>query len=421
MRVLVTDGDNRAALAVTRSLGRAGHEVIVGARQTPALAQSSRYCALRVWYPDPTSEPDRFIDAMTELARTHHINCVMPISDITTLLVTGHRERFEPACAVPFARADIVERAADKVDILQTAARLGVPVPRSVVLTSPDRIPNHGLDFPLVVKPWRSRIRTPGGWASTSVSHASDPDALRRDLDARRPHEFPVILQERIEGPGVGVFACYDRGQPIALFGHRRLRERPPWGGVSVLCESIELPAQTRDHATQLLGAIGWQGIAMVEFKVDRRDGQPKLMEINGRFWGSLQLAIDSGVDFPVILLRTVDASHSGAQMSYRIGVRSRWLCGDFDSLLQTLRPWKGPTDLRPSRIRSVLQFMRFLGADLHYDNPKWDDPRPFAVETFQRLHAVVQRARGIREASASSSPRVVKPAAAPGRSADGL
>ena len=408
MKVLVTDGDNRAALAVTRALGRAGHEVIVAAKQSPSLAQASRYCAGTALCPDPFTEPDRFVEFTADLVRTRHIECVMPIADLATFLVTAHRDRFEPACAVPFAAADIIERVANKVDIVQTAARLGVPVPRSVVVTAPDKVPEHDIPFPLVVKPWRSRVRTAGGWAATSVSHAADAAALRRDLESRAAHEFPVMLQERIEGPGLGVFACYHDGRPVALFSHRRRRERPPWGGVSVLCESIELPPRAREYAITLLDAVRWRGVAMVEFKVDRRDGEPKLMEINGRFWGSLQLSIDSGVNFPVILLQTLGSGPVETQAPYRVGVRNRWLWGDVDSLLQTLRKWQGPPDLRSSRARAIWQFLKFFGADLYYDNPKWDDPWPFAVETGQRLRSLVHRADRRPQTPAAASPTVI-------------
>ena len=403
MRVLVTDGDNRAALAVTRSLGRAGHEVIVGAPQGWSLAQASRYCVARATYPDPVAEPDRFLEAAVELVAVHRADCIIPVADVTTFIVTSNRHRFEPNCAVPFADAAAIGRAADKIDILETAKRIGIPVPRSIVVKHADQIPNHTIPFPLVIKPWRSRIRTEQGWASTSVSHAATPMALQRDLHGRAAHEFPVMLQERIDGPGAGVFACYRNGRPEALFSHRRLRERPPWGGVSVLSESVELPAGMSDFATRLLESIGWRGVAMVEFKIDCRDNQPKLMEVNGRFWGSLQLAIDSGVNFPLMLIDEKAATRDAAPASYRRGVRSRWLWGDFDALLQTMFRWTGPSELRPSRSRAIWQFLKFVGPELNYDNPKWDDLWPFVVETGQRFGVV---ANWLQMESARRSPR---------------
>jgi predicted ATP-grasp superfamily ATP-dependent carboligase/CelD/BcsL family acetyltransferase involved in cellulose biosynthesis len=379
MKVLVTDGDTRAALAVTRSLGRAGHVVFVGDKHAQSLAQASRYCAERIVYPDPVSASEAFIAHLVRVVHERSIDAIVPVADIATMLVTGHRERFAGSCRIPFAAADVVRRAANKVDIVQTAERIGVPVPRSVVVRSAADVPALPFDFPVVVKPWQSRVRTADGWCSTAVSYAADAEALMRDLTSRPAHEFPVLLQERLVGPGVGVFACYRDGRPIALFSHRRLRERPPWGGVSVLAESAPLDPAARDFAVRLLDEIGWEGPAMVEFKQDERDGLPKLMEINGRFWGSLQLAIDAGVDFPALLLQeTVPA----VPAPYHVGVRTRWFWGDVDSLLVSLRGWKAAAGRPPSRLRTLLDFAKMWGRDLHYDNPKWDDRWPWVVET---------------------------------------
>lgn len=404
MRVLVTDGDNRAALAITRSLGRAGHHVIVGERQAPSLAQTSRYCAGGIVYPDPVRASDEFITSVADAVRARGIDVLMPVADITTLLVTRHRDAFEP-CAIPFASADTVERAADKVDVVQTAMKLGIPVPRSVVVRCADRVPDHDLPFPLVIKPARSRIRTRDGWVSTSVSYAANDGELRRDLASRPAHEFPVMLQERIVGPGTGVFACYHDGRAVALFSHRRLRERPPWGGVGVLSESAPLNPLARDYAVRLLDELGWHGVAMVEFKQDARDDVPKLMEINGRFWGSLQLAVDAGVDFPALLLRGVQSGRFDPQPPYRIGVRNRWLWGDVDSLLVTLFGGRGaPASARAPRVPAVLEFLRFWGRDLHYENPKWQDLKPGLFETYRWFRRGAEDALASRRAKKQPS-----------------
>lgn len=385
MKILVTDGQNRAALAVTRSLGRAGYQVVVGERRTPSLAQASRYCAGRVVYPDPMTASDAFIDFLARYVRDEAIDAVVPVSDVTTLLMTGHRDRFEPRCAVPFGSAQTVARAADKVDIVSTAERIGVAVPQSVVVHYHARVPELAFGYPVVIKPHRSRVRTADGWKSCSVSFAADRAALARDLASRQAHDFPVLLQERIDGPGIGVFACYQRGRAVALFAHRRLRERPPWGGVSALSESVPLDAQARDAAVRLLDEIGWQGVAMVEFKRDTRDGQPKLMEINGRFWGSLQLAIDAGVDFPALLIRSMGAEPIEAP-AYRTGVRSRWLWGDIDALLLVLVGRAKAMGAPQSRLRALADFLVLRGKDLYYENPRWDDLGPWWQETRERL-----------------------------------
>jgi predicted ATP-grasp superfamily ATP-dependent carboligase len=381
MRVLVTDADNRAALAIVRSLGRAGHEVLVGHWKSPSMAQSSRYCREAVQYPNPVTDPGGFVEAVSTVVRRRACDMVMPASDVTTALLTEHRDRL--TCALPCPDAAVVRRAADKVDVTLTAERIGVPVPRSVVVEHGAPLPPlAGLGYPIVIKPRRSRTLTDAGWASSGVSFAATHDDLVRDLAARPAYEFPLLLQERLVGPGMGVFACYAGGRPIALFSHRRLRERPPWGGVSVLAESVAVDADAGRFATRLLDEIGWDGVAMVEFKRDERDGVPKLMEINGRFWGSLQLAIDAGVDFPV-LLATPPAAPPAVLDAYEVGVRERWFWGDVDALLVTLVGGRGtPAHFRASKGRALLDFLTMTGPRLHYDNPKWDDPGPFATES---------------------------------------
>jgi predicted ATP-grasp superfamily ATP-dependent carboligase len=391
MRVLVTDGDNRAALAVTRSLGRRGHHVVVAERRSPSLAQMSRYCSGRATYPDPAVDADAFVASLVETVRAEAIDVLLPVADITTTLVTEHRARFEPLCALPVAEATAVTRAADKVEILRTATRLGVPIPETVFLEQHEdplaRV--SGLTWPIVVKPRRSRLRTPTGWVSCSVSYARTPEDLTRLVAATPAEGLPLILQERIAGPGLGVFMCYKRGALVAVFSHRRLREKPPSGGVSVLSESVPVREDARGYAKLLLDDLRWQGIAMVEFKVDARDNVPRLMEINGRFWGSLQLAVDAGIDFPSILLDTLNDAPPAPAPTYRYGVRNRWLWGDFDSLLLRLFPARG-TRQPNGRLSAILEFLRFWQPGLYYENPKWSDLGPWWFETRQWMRSAV-------------------------------
>jgi hypothetical protein len=180
------------------------------------------------------------------------------------------------------------------------------------------------------------------------------------------------------------VFVLFDRGRPCAAFAHRRLREKPPSGGVSALCESIALDPALLDHAVRLLGPLAWHGVAMMEFKQDRRTGDAFLMEVNGRFWGSLQLAVDAGVDFPFLSCQLALGQPWPAPRNFQIGVQSRWLLGDLDHLLTRL--FHGTDDQHlpegaPSRARAVIDFLRPLGAAGRYDVVSGHDPGPFLHE----------------------------------------
>ncbi len=386
MRILVTDGDARSALAAVRSLGRRGHEVITCAARLPSLAAASRYSSAAEIYPDPTRDADGFVRALIDIVQRRAIDVLLPMTEVTTLLATQNRHLLPPGVRLPFASATAIARASDKAKVIELAQQLGVPVPRSAMLASPDEASalKASLTWPVVVKPACSRVRVGSRWISTSVAYAADPAALRRLLAALPEAAFPVLLQERIEGPGVGVFVCMDGGEPVALFSHRRLREKPPSGGVSVLSESAPLDPVARDHAVKLLRALDWRGVAMVEFKRDRRDGSLRLMEINARFWGSLQLAIRAGVDFPSILVGLESGEPLPKALEYRVGVRSRWLSGDLDSLLLVLRRSRRRLDLTTAhrgRWRTLWDFLHFWGRDLYYELEQRDDLGPARLE----------------------------------------
>src|SRR2546430_8599658 len=98
--------------------------------------------------------------------------------------------------------------------------------------------------------------------------------------------------------------------------------------------QTCALPIWILDH-------VGWHGAAMVEFKV-RADGRPYLMEINPRFWGSLQLAIDAGVDFPWLAYQLAAGLTPDSVEGYRIGVRNRWLLGDLDHVYLSWKESRG-------------------------------------------------------------------------------
>jgi predicted ATP-grasp superfamily ATP-dependent carboligase len=384
MKILVTDGDNRASLAVVRSLGRQGHWIAVAERHANALAHASRFCTHRVSYPDPFEQDSAFVETLARQVRELNIDVIMPISDVSIMLISEHRAMFEPTCRVPISGITALRKAADKVGVLKAAMRLGVLVPRTVFVAGREIPRDFALPFPVVVKPARSRTRTADGWIASTVSYARDRQELIERLAARHEAEFPVALQEYIEGPGIGAFFCYDRGTVTGLFCHRRLREKPPSGGVSVLSESIPLSDEVRRNGELLLNDIGWQGVAMVEFKQDVRDGLPRLMEINGRFWGSLQLAIDAGVDFPALLLKTLETAPPRPPGPYKTGVRNRWFWGDVDALLIQVfsRTDRRGRALDYSRLRAVMDFMRFFGRNLRYENPRLGDLGPFLHET---------------------------------------
>src|SRR5262245_58930235 len=98
MRVLVTDSDTRSALAVVRSLGRAGHEVITAGASAQSLAAASRYSHAFEAYPDPGENADAFVSWLLATVKRLGIEVLIPTTEITTLLVTQHARELPSSC-----------------------------------------------------------------------------------------------------------------------------------------------------------------------------------------------------------------------------------------------------------------------------------------------------------------------------------
>jgi predicted ATP-grasp superfamily ATP-dependent carboligase len=394
LRIFVTDGDQRPALAIVRALGRRGATVIVGEEMTPNLAASSRYCARGVIYPSPYRDRHAFDSFLLDFVRRERPDVVIPVTDVTTHAVCRNQDvlgRFTSLAVPPFESFELVS---NKDSLLDRAKFAGIRTPRTLCVSSADEIDRvrHEIGYPVVIKPLRSKVMTESGWTMTNVRYADDEQDLRRELTSKETRRCgPWLIQERIIGPGVGVFGLFDRGELVAEFAHRRLREKPPSGGVSVLCESMPLPPGLRSEAARLLGPLGWHGVAMVEYKHDSNTGDFVLMEVNGRFWGSLQLAIDSGIDFPFLACELARGHRPVTAPTYTTGVRSRWVFGDLDHLLLRLFGRDRIPCVRgaPSRTRLIVDF--FTERRARNEINRREDPGPARYEIRRYASALVR------------------------------
>lgn len=384
--VLVTDGEQRATLALARSLGRAGYRVYACSSRGRSIAGASRYCSGEAKVSDALTEPVAFLADVTSLVRAWGVNVLIPVSEAALLSILPARERFD-AVQIPFADAETFRQVSDKELVLRTAPRFGIRVPEQWTLTCPDALAavSPVLAFPLVIKPSRSIGEHEGRRGKLTVRYAADQRELNARLADLDAGAYPVLLQRRVEGQGVGVFLLLWEGRTIAVFSHRRIREKPPSGGVSVYRESIPADPTLVERSRALLEHFGWRGVAMVEYKRDEVSGEPYLMEINGRFWGSLQLAVDTGVDFPVLLLSAAAGRDPTPVLEYRTGVRSRWWWGDVDHLLARMREPSPRLETRANgggKVRAVRDFLTLWRPGDRNEVLRLNDPRPFLRET---------------------------------------
>ena len=377
-RIVVTDAETRAALAAVRSLGRAGHEIHTTCARPAALASASRFARAEHVLPDAERDPVAWARELEALCERIDADWILPITELSLCALYAADVHTRRSCLCPSPAA--YAASTDKHHILEVAQRVGIQVPRSVLVEVPaalSELPN-GFEFPVILKARRSRFWAGDHWASGGVVLVRGRDELLR---AVRDPGFSggLLVQEFIPGHGEAIFVLARGGDCLAAFAHRRLREKPPSGGVSALRESVAPDPDLLAASVALVSEIGLDGVAMVEFRCAPGE-QPALMEINPRLWGSLQLAIDSGADFPDLLWR-MHTNRPVPKPTVEIGVRTRWLLGDVDHLLIALRRADMREATGRSRFQVCLDFLRSFRDGSRLEVLRRDDWRPFARE----------------------------------------
>ena len=328
--VLVTDADRGSSVHIIRSLGRKGWRVIAADSNPRSLGFRSHYAQQRLLYPQPETAPDRVVDLLYQTVVEEGVDLLIPVTDEIIHVLTYQRERFEKVCRLAVADTAALEQVTDKSRTLALAQRLAVPVPATKVVhtTEEAREAAASLRWPLVLKPAVSRVYCPerGVIEKFSVSYADSLDSLVERMEPFSGRHS-VLLQEYCEGVGEGVELLAYRGRAVAVFQHRRLAEVPLTGGCSAWRESVPLSPELYAHASRLVEALNWTGLVMVEFRVGKEASDARLMEINGRVWGSLPLAVLSGMDFPSRLANLYcdgpPATNGEPISEYRVGVRA--------------------------------------------------------------------------------------------------
>lgn len=384
--ILVTDAGRGSAISIIRSLGRRGWRVVAGSADRTNLGFHSRYVAERLHYPSPARAPVEFVESIREAVLRHRVQLVIPVTDAAILPLAEDRSRFTQVCRLAIPESAALRVVNDKQLTLDLALNLGVPAPRSVVANSRESALEAAaaLGWPVVLKPRSSRLyesrKSIEAFEVAYANHADDV-AIRLEMLGTR---CEVLVQEYYPGVGRGVGLLMHLGRPLAAFQHRRIHEVPLTGGASSLRESEVLDPELYEYSVRLLSALHWTGLAMVEFKMGH--GGAKLMEINGRVWGSLPLAVMSGVDFPRLLaelyLSGPPESGIGPQIQYRAGVRARNLELDFVWIASVLGGrHKYPFLRNPNRGVGLTGLLGLLDPRNRSDNQALDDPLPGLAE----------------------------------------
>ncbi len=393
---LVLDASERQSLVAVRSLGRKGLRVAALDTSDNLLpaAFSSRWCKHKTIC-HAHEGTDEYLASLMQVLVETRARVLITSSDGTLALLRQHRERIGQHAVLALAKEAALDIAVSKERTLEVARGLGLAIPSAVRVHSVDEVEAalREVGLPVVVKPVESWVDDGQSRKRLTAKLVVTFDEAQRAVAALTDTGSPVLFQQFLSGRRESIHLMYAKGQIYARFAQWAKRTLPPLGGLSILRQSIAIPADIGEQAERLIRAIDLEGYSEVEFRRDEV-GTPYLMEINPRLSASIELAVRAGVDFPYLLHQWASGQRIDMVRNYRVGLWMRYLWGDICTTGETIQERGRPGVTPPAR--ALLEFCASFFVPMYYDTLDWQDPLPASmafIDFVRRLpHSIIRR-----------------------------
>ncbi len=302
-KVIILGTDTQIGLALIRELGEHGCNVVAIGRSKGSIGLRSRYAHEHFLWPQ--GDDSQRIDFLNQVAATTGALFLLCVSESDILFLNRYRDQLQGLTPLIPSQENI-DKVLDKEYTASVAAEVGIESPVSHRISHMDELKSllPALSFPVILK-WPNPHEVMADASRLGISiekiiYCHTPEELQEQLGQYQPLTRFPMLQAYCPGYGLGQFFFMHQGQALLRFQHRRIHEWPPEGGFSSLCAGISLDQHLalQQRSIDLLVQLGWEGPAMVEYRYDEEGQKAILMEINGRFWGSLPLAYHSNAPF---------------------------------------------------------------------------------------------------------------------------
>lgn len=320
-KILITDGGYKHTLGAVRFLAKEGYKIdAIGPSRS--LSAWSRYLSCISYEQDDFCEEgfEKFLNFLSK----EEYDVILPIGAKSVKLVARHKNEVKKYCRVPIADYDKISLCLEKSQTYSLAQKLGVNVPKTWVFSSKEALKDslQEIVFPVIVKGNSEIIKDKPMYALNRRELLEILKVWGSNISLSND-AFPII-QQYIKGASCGFFALYKDGVCKRIFMHKRIRQTPTSGGASCCALSI-YERDLFENGKKLLDALNWHGVAMVEFKRQFNTGKLYLMEINPKFWGSLDLALTSGINFPALAVQMALGQNLEYSEDYCVGLKFHW------------------------------------------------------------------------------------------------
>jgi predicted ATP-grasp superfamily ATP-dependent carboligase len=382
--ILIVGLSTQIGITLVRSFGKRGFKVF-GISDKINTCFFSKYLTKGYIYSN-FEEEEKFIDYILKILDRHKIDYVISFLDVFLTMLNKNRIKIEKKSKLLLPPMNILENALDKRKTMKMAEELKIPIPKTIFVNTPeDLLKCKNLRFPLVVKPG-SRV---------FHSYKQRKNDFKRDYfhDFAKLQNFfnnfdssdfpPMIVQEYCSGDEYGIPIFMYKGKCITCMQYKIIRTYPVKGGVSVFQETQEVDPELEEYSIKLLQKIKWEGVAELDYIKDHNAGKYRLLEINGRFWGPISLAIAAGIDFPHMAIKSAEGLNEFKMLNFKVGMHGRNLSADTAWLSDVLFD-RVPADefgSNTSKSKAIKEYIKAFFPPVKYDFQSIDDPIPSLID----------------------------------------
>ncbi|MFC4357727.1 carboxylate--amine ligase [Halobium salinum] len=381
--------------ASVRSLATRGIRAVAAVANPTLPVTTSRFCDEVVTVP-PSYDLVPYRDALLDLAARPDVRTILPHRPQDPYVLSKHADAFDPHVDLVVPPFETLRTVHDRKRLMEVVSDAGVSVPETRLLDEAagwetDRIVKSR--YNLLAAEYVDSFTPTDSRIVKTVKHLPAGESVDVDALCEKMGHVPIV-QEYVAGADEYVFgALYDRGEALATFGHRQLREDSYAGGGGVYRESVRSP-ELDAAGRRALDALDWHGLACLEFVEDAETGEFTLVEINPRMWQSLATAVRAGADFPYWYWLLATGRSDRIDPDYRVGVGTHYLYGELEHLVSVLRE-DSAFVARPSVLGTVASIARSWVERPQFDDFHLDDPSPALRQVRNEFVRVVGRRLG--------------------------
>jgi len=389
--VLIIGVSTQIGLEIIRSLGRKNIPIYAAGPGREQIGFYSKYPKKRFIL--PFSPEEIFISKLLEILKNNpEIKYLITISERNITVLNKYRDELEKHVRLLFPSQEVIDYVLDRRKTVEVAQKLGIPVPQTVFIHCFEDVERaRALTYPVITKPAARDFRHPlQPKLDFRVKYFSSYPELKTHIETFKGTDWFPMVQSCCNGEEVGFAVIMARGKPMVCFQYLNYHLSPVKGGVPVLRGSIPVTPELRAYSIELLKAINWEGVAEIDYIRDHRDGQFKLLEINGRFWGGTPLPSRAGLPFPYLLYRALVKEEDFYTEEYKLGVKCCLLGGETTRLLEIL---KTPSNyFGISKWQSIKEYLSFFfDPSVKFDIQTLDDPLPGIMDVWFMVKKVLK------------------------------